>query len=122
MNINISIANSQWKKKIINKKDTKKIIKIIYNLTKNNNLKKEINILYSSNDVIQKYNLEYRNKDRATNVLSFVAMGNDFVLGDVIFAYEYIIQEAIEQGKNFDQHLTHLLVHSILHLIGFDHI
>jgi probable rRNA maturation factor len=43
-------------------------------------------------------------------------------LGDIAVAYETCAREAEEQGKDFDDHLTHLMVHSILHLLGFDHI
>lgn len=79
---------------------------------------------------IRAMNAEYRHKDKATNVLSFPQV-EDFTkldtlpspveLGDIILAYETIAAEAKAQKKQFEHHLTHLMVHGLLHLCGFDH-
>jgi probable rRNA maturation factor len=44
------------------------------------------------------------------------------MLGDIILAHETLVREAVDLGKPFDEHLTHLLVHGFLHLFGYDHI
>jgi len=75
-------------------------------------------------------NKEYRGKDGPTNVLSFPAsdMPEDLfpgmtpVLGDIILARETIAREAAEQKKSFADHLSHLTIHGVLHLLGHDHL
>lgn len=79
-------------------------------------------------------NAEFRGKPVATNVLSWPAVAaeprapgavpvapHDDELGDVAIAWETCNAEAAAQGKPFDDHVTHLLVHAILHLAGYDH-
>jgi probable rRNA maturation factor len=71
-------------------------------------------------------NREWRGKDSATNVLSFPAdmpmVDGMRVLGDVVLCAPVIEQEASEQGKVLNAHWAHLVVHGLLHLLGFDHI
>ena len=85
----------------------------------------------------KKINQQFRQKDKPTNVLSFANLNeielqkkninqvlgkSSFIaLGDLLFAYQTIQKEAIQQNKTFQNHLTHLLVHGILHLLGYDH-
>ena len=90
---------------------------------------------------IAELNAEFRDKDKATNVLSWpatdLAAENDgdmpFVpepdppemsieLGDIAISYDTCMAEAAAQGKEFANHVVHLLVHGTLHLLGFDHI
>ena len=74
-------------------------------------------------------NLRYRAKDSSTNVLSFALVevaqphpaGAPVLLGDVVLAFETVAREAAEQDKNIRDHLAHLVVHGVLHLLGFDH-
>lgn len=76
-------------------------------------------------------NKTWRGKDAPTNVLSFPAApqtepmseraSEDSVLGDVVLAFETITREAAEQGKVFRNHVTHMVVHGVLHLLGYDH-
>ena len=75
---------------------------------------------------IGKLNRDWRGKDGATNVLSFPLGGppcgqEPQALGDVALAYETVLQEALQQGMPVHQHTTHLVVHGILHLMGYDH-
>jgi probable rRNA maturation factor len=69
-------------------------------------------------------NRTWRGKDAATNVLSFPA-GDDLrepgLLGDVVLAYETTLKEAREQSIALQDHVAHLVVHGVLHLLGFDH-
>nr|WP_260295329.1 rRNA maturation RNase YbeY [Sedimenticola hydrogenitrophicus] len=75
-------------------------------------------------------NREYRGKDSTTNVLSFpfeapAVVADDplgDLLGDLVICAPLVAQEAAEQGKPLEAHWAHLLVHGVLHLLGFDHI
>ncbi|MEI9995960.1 MAG: rRNA maturation RNase YbeY [Rhizomicrobium sp.] len=68
-------------------------------------------------------NRDFRGKDKPTNVLSFPAPANpDAYLGDIALAYDVTDAEARAAGKRFADHATHLAVHGVLHLIGFDHV
>jgi probable rRNA maturation factor len=75
-------------------------------------------------------NLQYRGKDKPTNVLSFPSELPDEVLdalkkeplGDIIICAPVVETEAIEQGKTLTAHWAHLTIHGILHVLGFDHI
>ncbi len=81
----------------------------------------EISIVLTDDAHIQILNRDYRGKDKPTNVLSF-PQDEPSLLGDLVFAYETIAREAIEQNKSFTDHMTHMIVHGTLHLIGYDHI
>lgn len=116
-------------KKIIPLTDLQKILKKNFTL--------EIAISLVSNQMIKKINFEFRNKNKPTDVLSFsnldekllrkigitklVQGTNHLFLGDIVIAYEITKKESLAQKKNFYDHLNHLLLHSILHLIGHDH-
>lgn len=75
-------------------------------------------------------NHEYRERDYATNVLSFPSELPDFLkdemdvlpLGDLVICAPVVAREATEQGKALQDHWAHLTVHGVLHLLGFDHI
>lgn len=93
----------------------------------------EISIVLAHDALVQELNREYRNKDKPTNVLSFAQLDGDdgweepegpgpCALGDLILAYETVEREAREENKPFNHHLTHLVIHGILHLLGYDHI
>jgi probable rRNA maturation factor len=68
----------------------------------------------------QQLNREFRGKDYATNVLTFV-YGADPLSGDVVICAPVVAREAREQGKAIEAHHAHLLVHGLLHLQGYDH-
>ena len=81
------------------------------------------------NDESHKLNLEYRQKDKPTNVLSFPSDLPDemaeflesFPIGDLVICIPVVLHEALEQNKAPLTHLTHMLVHGTLHLMGYDH-
>jgi probable rRNA maturation factor len=88
----------------------------------------EVAILGCDDARIALLNAQFRGKDRPTNVLSWPseerapgAAPQDPELGDIAIAFETCAREAAAQGKSFDAHVTHLLVHATLHLLGFDH-
>ena len=88
---------------------------------------RSIDVVLTSDAEIQAINREWRGFDKPTNVLSFpspempVPEGEVAHLGDLVLAYETMAHEAIEVGKPLADHVTHLVVHGTLHLLGFDH-
>ena len=74
---------------------------------------------------IQVLNKEYRSKNQVTNVLSFssdipLEIGES-ILGDVVICVDVVREEAVLGGKVFSDHLSHMAIHGILHLLGYDH-
>jgi probable rRNA maturation factor len=67
-------------------------------------------------------NHQFRNKDYATNVLTFVYDDTQPLTGDIVLCAPVVSQEAQQQHKNLTAHYAHLTVHGILHLQGYDHI
>jgi len=93
----------------------------------------ELSIVLTSNEQVQTLNQEYRSKDQPTNVLSFPALECEFPghvvmepgplhLGDIVLAFGVVCDEAKSQKITLEHHVMHLIVHGVLHLIGFDHI
>ena len=79
-------------------------------------------VLLSDDAGVQDLNQRFRDKDRPTNVLSFPAAESAFPhLGDVVLGFAYCAAEADAQGKSLSDHLSHLVVHGVLHLLGRDH-
>lgn len=89
----------------------------------------EIGIACVDNAESHQLNLEYRGKDKPTNVLSFpsdlpdemAAILDSFPIGDLVICIPVVLQEAIDQQKTPMEHFTHMLVHGTLHLMGYDH-
>ncbi len=87
----------------------------------------ELSLVFTDDENIREINAEWRDKDTATNVLSFPAFPLEPggmpgpMLGDIVIARETVEREALELDKSFEDHLTHLLVHGFLHLFGYDH-
>lgn len=82
----------------------------------------ELSIVLSDDAQVQALNRDYRNKDRPTNVLSFPMPPETGLMGDIVFALETLTREARDQSKPFAAHFTHLLIHGLFHLQGFDHL
>lgn len=80
----------------------------------------EISVLMTNDAEIQELNHTWRGKDKPTNVLSF-PQDEDTLLGDIILSLETIEMEAQDQNKALADHTAHLLVHGLLHLLGYDH-
>lgn len=94
----------------------------------------EVVILGCDDNRIAALNADFRGKPRATNVLSWPSVEHaprqpgarpvppeDDELGDIAIAFETCEAEALAQGKPFTDHVTHLLIHAVLHLLGYDH-
>lgn len=89
----------------------------------------EVCVVLTGDAEIHALNRDFRGMDKPTNVLSFATLDSDeivpadipFPLGDVIIAWETMQHEALEQHKEFLDHLRHMMVHGTLHLLGYDH-
>ncbi len=89
----------------------------------------EVSLLLTDDAQVRDLNRDYRGQDKPTNVLSFAALDADspippdgpILLGDVIIARETAEREAAEEEKRLIDHLSHLVVHGVLHLLGYDH-
>lgn len=87
----------------------------------------ELSLVFTDDANIRTINAKWRHIDKATNVLSFPAFPMQPgqrpgpILGDIVIARETVQREAQEENKSFDDHLSHLIVHGLLHLTGYDH-
>lgn len=94
----------------------------------------EIAVRLTSDDEVHQLNAQYRGKDKPTNVLSFPMIEPDLIealtqnsddgeviLGDIVLAHGVCATEAEEKGITVEDHATHLIVHGVLHLLGYDH-
>jgi probable rRNA maturation factor len=94
----------------------------------------ELSLVLADDAELRALNRRYRGQDKPTNVLSFPALdhpsagsqpalppGAPLLLGDVVLAFETVAGEAEAQGKPLGDHLAHLVVHGVLHLLGYDH-
>lgn len=89
----------------------------------------EISISFVDDEEIKQLNLQYRGKDNVTDVLSFpqydsleeIKMGEIICLGDVVICLDKAREQADDYGHAFERELVYLTVHSILHLLGYDH-
>jgi probable rRNA maturation factor len=90
-------------------------------------LKKKISIslLFAGDKQVTELNKHYRNINKPTNVLSFpstqINTKSKFFIGDIVFSSQTIIDEARKGNKNLDDHLIHLFIHGVLHLLGYEH-
>ena len=84
-----------------------------------------INLKILTDEDIKELNKKFRNKNTTTNVLSFsnedVSKSITGNLGDIAISYEFVKRESKEHKKNFDDHMIHMLVHGVYHILGFDH-
>jgi probable rRNA maturation factor len=127
----VLIKNTQ-RKISVNVKKIKEDARAILHIVKYENF--DIGIWLTTNKTIQKYNQEYRNKDKPTDILSFSyhptlkpgeridpKTDDDKNLGDLIISLEYVQKAAEELHQTLEQRLQILLVHGICHLLGYDH-
>ena len=83
--------------------------------------KATLTVRYVGETEARRLNREFRGKDYATNVLTFVYGGAPALEGDIVICAAVVAREAKAQGKALQAHHAHLLVHGVLHLQGFDH-
>ena len=104
----------------------------------------QVNLVLTDNETIHKTNLEYRQIDRATDVLSFPMIeyeepgdfsvideesaeafnpeSGELMLGDIVISKEKVLSQAEEYGHSFERELSYMIVHGFYHLMGYDHI
>lgn len=94
----------------------------------------EVSLKFTDDEEVRTLNAAYRGKDRPTNVLSFPmvrpdqldrlteSQGGEALLGDIVLAHGVCAREAAERGIAIETHVCHLIVHGVLHLLGYDHI
>lgn len=93
----------------------------------------EVSVRLTDDEEVRTLNRDYRHKDKPTNVLSFPMVQRDLLealansddgevlLGDIVLAAGVCAREAAEKGVAMETHATHLIVHGLLHLLGYDH-
>ena len=93
----------------------------------------EISVTFTDNEGIREINREHREIDAPTDVLSFPILGDDedgdtnpgtgaVILGDIVLSLERAREQAAEFGHSFTREVAFLTVHSVLHLLGYDHV
>ena len=87
--------------------------------------KSSINLRILNDNEMTKLNKKFRKKNKSANVLSFT---NDDIsksltgnLGDIAVSYEFLEEESKQLNKNFDDHIIHMLIHGVYHILGLDH-
>ncbi len=82
----------------------------------------EVSVVLTGDKAVRDLNRDYRHQDKATNVLSFPTEPLAWpLLGDVVVAHGVSADEATKEKKDLGAHLTHLVIHGVLHLLGYDH-
>jgi probable rRNA maturation factor len=122
--MNLQIQNNQNKIKINRRKIRAAILKILKILECAD---KEISINFVDDTKIKQLNKQYLGKDKATNVLSFSLREDEYgninpqVLGDIIISVETAQKDAVYGNLTVDQEINFLIIHGLLHLLGYDH-
>lgn len=115
MKVYVDIHDRRWRKYKI---DFEKIAGLVAGAKYKN---AEVSIILTNDSEIHEINKTYRNVDRPTNVLSF-ELGDDVLLGDIYISYDTVMREAKDAGIKFDDHVAHMVVHGMFHLLGYDHL
>ncbi len=128
--INIFFDNKNWldKKVFKSKKDLINFINKISIHTLNDHFKNDkikINFILTNDKLLKKLNTEFLKKKKTTNILSFsndnFLKKNDYFLGEIFLSYEKCKKEAEKLKISKKNRIGHLVVHGILHLLGYDH-
>ena len=126
--IESTITISLWDEILINDFHEKinKVLDEIYSRIGliSNNTKSLISISFSNDKNVIDLNNRFRKIKSATNVLTFPSnykINNTLFIGDIIFSIETISREAKRDNKSINNHLIHLFIHGVLHLLGYDH-
>jgi probable rRNA maturation factor len=135
VDLHVSLEDSRWKTVLDQSiepfiqtyiESTLSFDRIVNNVPKH----VEVSAVLTNDEEIKELNRDYRGKDKATNVLSFPQETNLItlkdlnacvLLGDIVLSIETIQHESEQQQKIMEHHLAHLIVHSTLHLMGYDH-
>ena len=84
-----------------------------------------INLRLLNDKEVKRLSVQFRQKDKTTNVLSFpnddISVKQTKNIGDIAISVEYVKAEAKKEGKTFDDHIIHMLAHGVYHILGYDH-
>jgi len=123
MNLDISVADKDWKSVPHLRKLARQAVRAVVD---DDDVR--VSILFTGDAEILELNKQWRGKATSTNVLSFplprgtpVVQGEERPLGDIVMAYGTVAREAGEQRKPVTNHIIHLIIHGVLHLLGYDH-
>ena len=129
INLNVFSEEKAWSKKIQKKEIFfRKICKAFPKKYKFLNKKISFSLLLSNNKNIKKLNKNFRNKNKATDVLSFPLNSKkkiskkEIYVGDIIISYDFMNNPKTQNFDNFKEKVIRTFIHGFLHLIGFDHI
>ena len=125
--VDIVLDNDQWNKRIKKKTFFKSLIKLFPKKYKFIGRKIFITILLSNNKNIKKINKKFRNKNKATDILSFpneekFNKDKSTYLGDIVISYDYINRPKTLSNLDFRNKLIRIFIHGFLHLLNYDHI
>ena len=123
---NFFCKSNHWSRRMVKIKEVVKYIIKINNLGFNKRNFYFLNLIFIDNKDIKKINKIYRNKNKETDVLTFVNLlqntnNKNEVYCDIFFAAQIIKKDAKKNLINFYDHLTHLIIHCFLHVNGYDH-
>jgi len=119
-NINIEIIDSYMEEKFVPK--TSELKAWLTASLMNNYEESSINLVLTSTSEMENLNIKFRSKDGPTNVLSFTECNEKHLSGDIVICSPIVQAEAKELKISEEHHFTHLFIHGILHLQGYDHI
>lgn len=135
--LNIDIADNGWLKELPEAKKLSvqvfdKVISTLNPKWLSNKKNVIINLSLNNDEEIRLLNAEFRQLDKPTNVLSFANLddeefeaylerNDEIELGDIIIALETMVKQSKDQEISFRDHYCHILIHGILHLLGYDH-
>ncbi|MEM7427797.1 MAG: rRNA maturation RNase YbeY [Pseudomonadota bacterium] len=129
MSINIDIADERWSGIFSVQACVERWVAAVRVVLQKEQAAMPVAVRLSNDEEVRELNRTFRHKDAPTNVLSFPSAPGDELahfedeagLGDIILALETVQREAEMDGKNFESHVAHLVVHGVLHLAGYDH-
>ena len=128
ININVFSNEKAWSKKI-KKKELffKKICKAFPKKYRFSDKKVSLTLMLSNNKNIKRLNRNFRNKDKATDILSFPFENNSKIIngtyiGDIIISYNFINKPKSQKLKTFKEKLIKIFIHGFLHLLNFNHV
>lgn len=116
--IAISINNKKWYD-YIDKAFIYKVFKAVVHELDVQRI--EISLIMADNVLLRKLNKQYRNKDTSTNVLAFVYQAGSGYIGDIAIALQTVLYEASDFKINVRDYTAHMIIHGMLHIMGYDH-
>ena len=124
--IHIANEQKQWRLDRAKIRNTVKTILAVLDQSALPPLVCELSLLFTDDEIIRELNRSYRNKDKATDILSFSQLeGTELsaspMLGDIVISIEYAARQAKKREIKLDEELLRLLIHGLLHLFGYDH-